>query len=79
MEPIKGLIQVSGVYKDGRVCLEDEKCPFQAELGQNIRGMASVHITLLVPRAKADDVLSGLSSGADLTLDNIPNLIDRDA
>jgi hypothetical protein len=41
--------------------------------------MASVHITLLVPRAKADDILSGLGSGADLTLDNVPNLIDRDA
>lgn len=77
MEPTKGLIQVSGMYKDGRIFLQDKKYPFQAELGAEIQGMASIHIVLLVNKQVADDVLSGLASGADLTLDNVPNLIDR--
>jgi len=77
MEPVKGLIQVTGIYKDGRVFLQDKKYLFQAELGMDIQGMATIHITMMVNKQVADDVLCGLTSGAELTLDNVPNLIDR--
>ena len=72
---VKGTIQVSGVHKSGETFMQDVACPFKAEVSNcsSYRGYIMVEIQLAVPQAQVDNVLAGLESGADLTLDGVPS------
>jgi hypothetical protein len=77
VEVIKGLLQVTGVYKDGEIFLDNQRCPFQAQLGPKVNSAPTIQITLVVPAANVSSVLAGLAAGGDLTLDNVPSLLEQ--
>ena len=77
MQKASGIIQVSGIHRDGEIFLDNKKCPFKAEFKETVRGVTMIAITLAVPAKQAGSVLAGLASGADLTLDNVPTLIEQ--
>ena len=77
MQNTKGLMQVTGVYKDGSSFLTDRKCPFKAEIGPIVNGAQTVLIMLVVPPGTVDSVMAGLASGSDLIMDNVPAMVDQ--
>lgn len=75
---IKGTIQVSGVYKTGEIFMQDVNCPFKAEVSSFfLKEYVLLDVQLVVPKKQADAVLAGLESGASLTLDGVPSLVER--
>lgn len=74
---VKGLISVTGVYKNGDTFLQEKKCPFKAEIGKVLGLNVLINISLAVPAATAGSVLAGLGSGADLSLDTVPTLLEQ--
>lgn len=76
-EDTLGLIQVTGIYKNGDTFIEDKKCPFRATVQKNMGINTVIGISLVVPTKMVDSILAGLESGADLTLDNVPTLVEQ--
>lgn len=74
----KGFIQVTGVYNNGDTFLQEKSLPFTASLLPiPIAGMEIIEIKLAVPKEHAESFLAGLESGADLTLDGVPSLLEQ--
>ena len=73
----RGTIQVSGMYKSGEVFMQDVSCPFKASQSGIHKGYILIDIQLAIPKGQADAVLAGLESGADLTLDGVPSLLEQ--
>lgn len=74
---VMGLMSVTGVYNNGDTFLEDKKCPFKAEIGKVMGINTVINVSIVVPTAVASSVLAGFVSGADLSLDTVPTLLEQ--
>lgn len=74
MDPVTGMITITGAYEGGEVFLDEKGCPFKAQLGSSDRGMTTILMAVAVPSSAAESVLAGLKR-ANLMLDTVPPLV----